>query len=914
MRHVRRLLIALMIAASAMAGSALRDETLALEAAWRPDATPSAGGSQLRVPFILNDGQVDRRVKFYAKTAHGTTYVTARGEIVYDLPKAKRDTGITGWSVKEELAGATIRSIVGAERATTSVSYFVGKDPSRWKSDIPTYTVVSLPEVYRGIDVNLKASGAAVEKVFTVKPGANPRHIRVRVAGALSLHTTNDGDLQIETGVGAVVLTRPRAHQTRGGVTTEIDVAYLADHAGYSFRVGAYDRTIPLIIDPILQATYLGGNDTDSAQAIVTSGTDAVYIAGSTSSTDFPGTTEGAHDTKAGLSDAFVALLSADLKTIVQATYFGGSDSDDGNAVAVSGSDVYVAGRTLSTDLPATSGAARPANAGVADAFVARFSSDLKSLVRASYFGGVDEDSASSIALMGTGAYGVFISGLTASGDLVGILNSAQPLKGDPNRFPVGQNLLDGFIAAFSSDLTQLTQATYLGGRESDQILAISGTPGFIYATGRTFSSDFPKTAGGFQAIRNPVNLSTNSDAFVALLTSDLTTLVQATYLGGEGQDIANAIAVSGSGVYITGETGSAGFPGTLGGAYPTKVVTASDGFAALLNTGLNSLTQATFLGGTFLRRGLGLGVGSSFSGSVVYIVGENLTPTGIDAFVTALSGNLTILLSDGVFGGAGPDSARAIAIPPTLSGFHVYAAGSTDSTNFPNTAGGAQAAKSTGFDGFVGKLALVPDYSFSPIPEITLTPDSSGSTTVTVNSLNGFTNESVKLGIFAAPTGGPLPIGISAPNFAQDIGPTPPNGSLQFELTIEVSAAVTPSTYTLWLLGFPSSSVTHAAPVVVNVVATFMGVQNLLSTIDAAGCIDRGLTRAFSSTLNAAQSDASAGRAQDAVGTLNALIYQIRSQRGKRLATTCTIDTVIVDPAAVLTANVQGLITTIAP
>ena len=128
-----------------------------------------------QVHFMANGGQMDERVSFYARTFGGMVFVTRDGEIIYSLPKAaEKGKTSEGWVLKEELVGGTIKSITAEEKSPTNVSSFIGNDPSAWRSNIPTYDLVNIGEVYEGIGLKLKAYGNNVEKLFTVKPGANP--------------------------------------------------------------------------------------------------------------------------------------------------------------------------------------------------------------------------------------------------------------------------------------------------------------------------------------------------------------------------------------------------------------------------------------------------------------------------------------------------------------------------------------------------------------------------------------------------------------------------------------------------------------------------------------------------------------------------------------------------------------------
>jgi len=169
------------------------------------------------------------------------------------------------------------------------VSVFAGNDPARWQRDVASYADVDLGAVWPGISVALTAQGKQVEKVFTVAPGAVPDAIRVRVAGAESLAAAADGGLLVHTGVGDVRLTPPVAYQEVAGTRRMLPAQYAISGDEYGFRVRDYDPTVPVVIDPLLQATFLGGSEVDQAFALAIEPTTGdVYVAGLTQSIDFP--------------------------------------------------------------------------------------------------------------------------------------------------------------------------------------------------------------------------------------------------------------------------------------------------------------------------------------------------------------------------------------------------------------------------------------------------------------------------------------------------------------------------------------------------------------------------------------------------------------------------------------------------
>jgi hypothetical protein len=685
-------------------------------------ATPGAAEVRaqlagLRLPFIANQGQVDAKVAYYAPTFAGTVFVTRQGELVYSLPA--RATGLpggrprsaanAGWSLTETLVDGRARP-AARERSETNVSYFRGDDPARWRPRIPTYERVSLGEVWPGVTMSLRAQGRSVEKIFTIEPGTSVDRIRVRMRGARSLTVNTQGALVARTGVGDVTFTPPAAYQERDGVREPITVAYRQGGREYGFRVGAYDRSRPLVIDPLLQSTYLGGGGIDDAYALVVSpDTGNVYVTGGTSSDTFPGTVGGPQERLAGAFDAFVARLNGSLTAVLQATYLGGSDFDTAYTIGIAPGtgDVYVAGDTSSGDFPGTGGGAQPTyGGGSSDTFVARLSSGLTTLIQATYLGGADRDEAYGLAVAQTGH--VYVVGYTRSTNFPATSGGAQP--------SYNGGTTDGFVARLDGGLTALSQSTYLGGSQTDHAnaLAISPASGDVYVAGDTTSTNFPGTSGAAQ----PSNAG-NQDAFVARLTSGLTTIVGATYLGGTQDDVTNAIALApgGSGnVYVAGYTHSTDFPATGGSAAQPANAGGYDAVVALLNGALTSITRATYLGGADDDAAFTLAV-SPATGDV-YVAGATMSspfpatsggiqPTIgglIDAFVARLNSALTGISQSTYLGGSDDDAAFGLAISPATG--DVYLAGGTQSTNVPGTPGGAQPAFGGVEDAFVAWLS----------------------------------------------------------------------------------------------------------------------------------------------------------------------------------------------------------------
>src|SRR3989475_12266505 len=265
--------------------------------------------SKVSLPFIENLGQTDNKVKFYANTFAGTVFVTNEG-LTYSIPDPSNERSSAKESrtysvIQENFAGKELK-ISGLQKSSAGVSYFIGNNKKDWYTDIPTYDTLSLGTLYPGINLDLKAHGKNVEKVFTVSPAGDVKDIKVRVSGVQKLKVDDDGKLLLYTEKGTISMTKPLAYQEIQGIKKTVDVSYTVSGRSYGFELGSYDTSLPVVIDPIIQSTYLGGSSDDAGFAIALDSLGNVYVTGFTQSINFPGTTGGAQASNGGGEDAFV--------------------------------------------------------------------------------------------------------------------------------------------------------------------------------------------------------------------------------------------------------------------------------------------------------------------------------------------------------------------------------------------------------------------------------------------------------------------------------------------------------------------------------------------------------------------------------------------------------------------------------
>src|SRR5438477_4149011 len=225
-----------------------------------------------------------------------------------------------------------------------------------------------------------------------------------------------------------------------------------------AFEVAAYDKTRPLVIDPVLvYSTYLGGSGNDEAWSIAVDSLGSAYVTGTTSSTNFP-TTPGSFQTAfgGGSADIFVTKLNAIGSALVYSTYLGGSGSEGGApGIAVDSlGNAYVTGGTASTNFPTTPGAFQTTLGGGTDAFVTKLNATGSALLYSTYLGGSG------------GEGGMFRIALDTVGNayVVGHTSSTN-FPTTPGAF---QTALVGNVSAYVTKLnatgSALLYSTYLGG------------------------------------------------------------------------------------------------------------------------------------------------------------------------------------------------------------------------------------------------------------------------------------------------------------------------------------------------------------------------------------------------------------------------------------------------------------------
>jgi hypothetical protein len=671
--------------------------------------------SYARIPlsFEANAGQTDSRVKFLSR-GHGYTLFLTGNDAVLNLRsplssrRGKHNVSERTPSSEPRAPDTLVRmSVLGAD-ASAAVSgvdelpgkanYFIGNDPKKWRTDVPTYSQVRYRNVYPGIDLVYHGNqGGQLQYDFIVAPGAKPQAIALavgvvgeprRTRGDAPVRIARNGDLVIPSKSGDLRFRKPVAYQEATKIENRrlVEAHFTLDAQNrVHFALGPFDHTQPLVIDPtLLWATYLGGSAEESGFGIAVDSSANVYVTGYTASPNFP-TVPSKGSSLTGSQNAFVAKLSwsGSALTLVYSTYLGGSDADSGNGIAVdSAGNAYVTGSTSSPDFPQ-------------------------------------------------------VDSLQAFGGTYGCKVTTSPC-------PSGESVYtpNAFVTQLNSTGSTLVFSTYLGGQgtgvctspantctyygDSGQGIAVlSGNPSTyagVYIVGYTYSSNFPNNGTsclplnpGCTLINNEVQASLNGteNAFTAELyryNSNLY-LIYSTFLGGSYMDAGYAIAVDQSdNAYVTGMTSSVDFPtvnpltgqsvltnGVAGTYTGGALLGSQNAFVAAVNwnSGGNTLSwvYSTYLGGTSGDAGYGIaldsfgnavvtGVTQSTDFPILHPVQTKIGGSG-DAFVTSLkwaSGVLNLVYST-YLGGSNWDQGYGIA---TDSSGDAYVSGYTFSSNFP--------------------------------------------------------------------------------------------------------------------------------------------------------------------------------------------------------------------------------------
>jgi hypothetical protein len=689
--------------------------------------------------FIENKGQWHSDVLYLTRmggldvwiTKYGVNYTFFKIEKNYNAKKAERlpskfdndleDATLLGQRVLMKLQNPNANPLTqGKLKQAGYYNYLIGNDPSKHASNVGLYKEAMVKNVYKGIDLRYYFDKGSLRYDFIVQPGADPSQIRFSLEGEDKEYLKN-GALCYTTRFGEVQMQDLYVYQQSD--KKHVPAKFTGQNGVWQFQLSGYDKTQPLIIDPLIYSTYIGGTGDDYGNAIAVDGSGNAYITGYTYSTNYD-ITPGAFQTTFGGGtdgDVFVTQLNSTGTGLIYSTYIGGSSGDEGRGIAIDGSgNVYVTGRTFSTNFDITPGAFQTIKSvGLGgDVFVTKLNNTGTALIYSTYIGGNGGDEPYDIAIDNSG--NAYITGYTTSTDYditPGAFQTTFTMSGNTPYYEV-------FVTKLNSTGTALIYSTYIGGNDHDvgYSIAVDGS-GNVYITGNTESNNYDITPGAFQTTYGggANNGGGGGDVFVTKLNSTGSALIYSTYIGGSGTDMGYSIAIDNSGnAYITGYTQSTNYNITPG-SFQTNLegpYGAADAFVSKLNSTGTGLIYSTYIGGSFGELGYAIAIDGSGN---AYITGRTTSTdfditlgafqtsnggffTG-DVFVTKLNSAGNGLIYSTYIGGSNNEEGRGIAIDGPGS---VYITGNTQSTDYDTTLGAFQTTIGGGRDVFVTKINLV--------------------------------------------------------------------------------------------------------------------------------------------------------------------------------------------------------------
>jgi hypothetical protein len=680
-------------------------------AAAPPDAALAQAKTALaRLPlrFEANRGQWDPSVRYAARANGYALLLTAGGPVVSFPGSARVDIKL--------LNSNRATRIEPLDQLPAHTDYFMGSR-EHWHTDVPNYSRVRYHAVYPGIDVVYYGNPTRLEYDFVLAPGADPRAIRLKFRGAGPLTITPEGDLAFQSAGTRMVQEKPAIYQQDGPAATRRQVQgryVLMARNVVGIRLDHYDRSQPLVIDPVLiYSTFMGGSGADQITAARLDSAGHLYVAGSSATNDLVATTNTYQAANAGGIDIFVAVLDTTPGKgypILYFSYIGGTGTDIPLAMALdSSNNIYLTGTTTSASFPMAGASVQTAGAGsnIVSCFVLELnpglSSGTSSLVYSSYLGGTTgNQSANGIALDPTG--NIYLIGTTKSTDFPVSTSAYQSTL---------NGLQDAFLCKIAPASSTLVYSTYLGGEfEDDGRGIVIGSNGLVYFAANTNSTQFPLAGASYQ--RNLVGYYDIVIGAMDMTQSGAGSLVYATYFGGSDDDEVLKLALDASGnLLLTGYTFSVDFPVTKDAVQPASGGV-SDAFVLVVNPANPAfLLYSSYLGGSDNEVGFDIAADSS---GFLYLTGYTISadfPTtvnvpqpvwgpSIDIFVTKLQrgvAGLAGLQWSTYFGSGIANSGLALVVGPDGT---VYVAGYAGS-GFPASSSATQGAFDGGYcDGFI--------------------------------------------------------------------------------------------------------------------------------------------------------------------------------------------------------------------
>lgn len=628
--------------------------------------------------FIENKGQWPDEVLFMTKTNGMDAWITKTG-VVYDFYQLvereksnqfletnagyfKQQQTIKdkkGHIVKFNLLQCN-KNVVpeGNYKQEAYYNYFIDNDKSKWASFVALYNEVVIKNIYDGIDIRYYFDEGSLRYDYIVHPGANPKQIQFNMEGADQISLNNAGEIVINTTIGETKQTELYSYQNLQHKKQTIQSFFKKlNSKTFAIALGTYDNSKPLIIDPLVFATFLGCSFADDTKDVATDQSNNIVMVGITTCAQMFPTTLGSYRPTAPIfnytgKQVVISKLSSNGDSLIFSTFLGAiCDSELPSVVLDSIGNVYIGGEVkVGSSFPTTLGcydsinayptSGFPTNYTAYDGFITKLNSTGSALVYSTFFGGGWAESIKDIAIdnlgnayvIGTGGSipttigsydistsGGFLAKLNPSGSALVFCTS---FKATPRSIAIdnfgnaiiagnASNSLittsgsydptyngggeDGFILKFNNIGSSLVFSTFIGGTNAEYINSVkTDSLGTIYFAGYTYSGNFPTTLNAYDSSWNG-----GTDIVLGKLNSTGSNLSYSTFIGTTGYDYGNAVAIDNTGnMHLTGYTSSANYPTTTGSFDRSFNGGYSDVLFTKLNNTGSQIMYSTYLGG----------------------------------------------------------------------------------------------------------------------------------------------------------------------------------------------------------------------------------------------------------------------------------------------------------------------------
>jgi gliding motility-associated-like protein len=609
---------------------------------------------------------------------------------------------VNGHFLKKELIGtsAGTRNYKPGKLSSFYSNYFLGNDPSRWKSEIYSTHSLDISGQYPGITTRYYGTDDGFLKYdILVSAGANAEDVKWKYAGAAKTEIRN-GELIITTPLGTMTEKKPVVWQMVNGVKRIVRCNYkiAGEEVSFHFPDG-YDSAYELVIDPVLVFSSFTGSTADNFGFTATYDIQKnTFAAGIVFGFGLYPVTPGAfQSTFSGLVDVGLTKFNTTGSGLVYSTYLGGSDTDAPHSLVCNNAgELYVMGTTGSFNFPVINAydgifsggvPAAPPSSGTnysngSDIFVAKFNAGGSALLGSTFVGGTGNDG---LNLAGTLTFnygdpfrGEIIVEATGTVVVASVTSSADfPVSGNAPEPVFGGGFSDAVVFRLSAGLNTLMWSTYFGGSGADSGYGVQiDTNGDVYATGGTESVDLLASPGALDVTYNGL-----VDGYIVRYSANGNSILACTYIGTAAYDQTYFVQLDNNNfVYVIGQTAGA-YPITPASVYNNGN---SGQFIHKLNNALTTTQFSTRIGrnaGTvdfspsaFLVNNCGQiyisGWGGPLNGIFPYqgaasstmnlpVTADAIQSTtdGSDFYLMILAPDATALLFGTYFGGSAPGS-----------------------------------------------------------------------------------------------------------------------------------------------------------------------------------------------------------------------------------------------------------------